>query len=191
MTMEDAEWFKRLTGRTDVAVSARDYKFYSPRHKYRRTASQAVFNIPGPTTFSGSDSSPLVNATGFRPLNEPQNQQEAPSKQHMQQLPNQPQFQPFQQAHHQIVQQSQHAAHISHLTQCTHSSHVTDITQQHQSPNMSQHLACLQSMSAGHLGGRLNLLPSSPAKFCDECGAPYLRETSKFCSECGTKRLGI
>ncbi|XP_057471797.1 uncharacterized protein At2g02148-like [Actinidia eriantha] len=30
----------------------------------------------------------------------------------------------------------------------------------------------------------------SPAKFCDECGAPYLRETSKFCSECGVKRLG-
>jgi hypothetical protein len=33
--------------------------------------------------------------------------------------------------------------------------------------------------------------PPSPAKFCDECGAPYLRETSKFCSECGSKRLGI
>lgn len=32
--------------------------------------------------------------------------------------------------------------------------------------------------------------PTSPAKFCDECGAPYLRETSKFCSECGVKRLG-
>lgn len=33
--------------------------------------------------------------------------------------------------------------------------------------------------------------PTTPAKFCDECGAPYLRETSKFCSECGVKRLGI
>ncbi|RVX11611.1 Uncharacterized protein CK203_015906 [Vitis vinifera] len=32
--------------------------------------------------------------------------------------------------------------------------------------------------------------PTSPAKFCDECGAPYLRETSKFCSECGGKRFG-
>lgn len=33
--------------------------------------------------------------------------------------------------------------------------------------------------------------PNSPAKFCDQCGAQYLRETSKFCSECGSKRLGI
>lgn len=33
--------------------------------------------------------------------------------------------------------------------------------------------------------------PTSPAKFCDECGSPYLRPTSKFCSECGTKRFGI
>lgn len=32
--------------------------------------------------------------------------------------------------------------------------------------------------------------PNTPAKYCDECGAQYLRETSKFCSECGAKRLG-
>jgi hypothetical protein len=38
--------FKRLTGRNEVAVSARDYKFYSPRHKYRRVASNLVSNIP-------------------------------------------------------------------------------------------------------------------------------------------------
>eukprot|EP00246_Nothoceros_aenigmaticus_P000204 TRINITY_DN10271_c0_g1_i3.p1 TRINITY_DN10271_c0_g1~~TRINITY_DN10271_c0_g1_i3.p1 ORF type:complete len:136 (-),score=6.86 TRINITY_DN10271_c0_g1_i3:104-511(-) len=30
-----------------------------------------------------------------------------------------------------------------------------------------------------------------PAKYCDECGAQYLREASKYCSECGTTRLGI
>lgn len=39
--------FKRLTGRNEVAVSARDYKFYSPRHKYRRVASNLVSNMPG------------------------------------------------------------------------------------------------------------------------------------------------
>ena len=39
--------FKRLTGRNEVAVSARDYKFYSPRHKYRRVSSSSVSNIPG------------------------------------------------------------------------------------------------------------------------------------------------
>jgi hypothetical protein len=35
--------FRRLTGRSEVAVSAQDYKFYSPRHKFRRVLS----NIPG------------------------------------------------------------------------------------------------------------------------------------------------
>lgn len=39
--------FKRLTGRGEVAVSPRDYKFYSPRHKYRRVASNSMSNIPG------------------------------------------------------------------------------------------------------------------------------------------------
>ena len=39
--------FKRLTGRSEVAVSPRDYKFYSPRHKYRRVASNSMSNIPG------------------------------------------------------------------------------------------------------------------------------------------------
>lgn len=39
--------FKRLTGRNEVVVSPRDYKFYSPRHKYRRVASNLVSNMPG------------------------------------------------------------------------------------------------------------------------------------------------
>ncbi|XP_072968397.1 uncharacterized protein At2g02148 [Typha angustifolia] len=186
MTMEDAEWFKRLTGRNEIAISASDYKFYSPRHKYRRTASQPTFSIPGSTAFSGSDCSPL----GSAPLNEPQNQQQSPPKQHMQQLPNQPQFHHLHQTHHQIVQQSQHTPHFPRIHQCGHNSHVPDIPPEHQPRNMPQHVPCLQSLSVGHLAGRLHLVPTSPAKFCDECGSPYLRETSKFCSECGTKRLG-
>lgn len=39
--------FKRLTGRNEVAVSARDYKFYAPRHKYRRVMSNSNSNMPG------------------------------------------------------------------------------------------------------------------------------------------------
>lgn len=39
--------FKRLTGRNEVAVSARDYKFYAPRHKYRRAVSNSNSNMPG------------------------------------------------------------------------------------------------------------------------------------------------
>ena len=37
--------FKRLTGRNEVAISADDYKFYSPRHKFRHAASISLFNI--------------------------------------------------------------------------------------------------------------------------------------------------
>lgn len=40
--------FKRLTGRDEVAVSAGDYKFYAPRHKYRRvSSSSSVSNVHG------------------------------------------------------------------------------------------------------------------------------------------------
>ncbi|RVX11649.1 Uncharacterized protein CK203_015905 [Vitis vinifera] len=65
------DMFKRLTGRDEVAVSARDYKFYSPRHKYRRVASNPVSNIPGLPTFPGTDTSPtMASAQGFRTVNE-------------------------------------------------------------------------------------------------------------------------
>ncbi|KAI3698473.1 hypothetical protein L2E82_42046 [Cichorium intybus] len=170
--IDDAEWFKRLTGRSDVAVSPRDYKFYAPRHKYRRSSS----SISGFSTFPGADnSSPMSVAQGYRSLTEPQNQQQTPSKQHMQSLPHQSQFHIVNQ-NHQSMNHGQHG-------QYSQSSHLPEI-----SSTMSQQMACLQPLT--HLAGRLHVLPTSPAKFCDECGAPYLRETSKFCSECGVKRLG-
>ncbi|CAA6662730.1 unnamed protein product [Spirodela intermedia] len=154
------QWFKRLTGRGEASISERDYKFYSPRHKFRRAPSQAVSNL----------------------LETPQqNQQQPPMKHHgqlMQQLP----FYPIQQPHHQPMHhQNQHTT--------PHFSQIAEIPLQ-SSATLPQHMACLQSLSGGHAGGRLHLLPTNPAKFCDECGAPYLRETSKFCSECGVKRLG-
>lgn len=190
MNIEDAEWFKRLTGRREVAISARDYKFYSPRHKYRRVASQSVSNIPGLAAFSATESSsPLVSPTGFHLVNEPQNQQQPPPKHHIQQLAQQPQFHTVHPTHIQCMQQSPHATPFPQMHSCTHPSHLQDIPHQHQSPTMPQHL-CMQSLSGGHVGGRLHFQLTTPAKFCDECGAPYLRETSKFCSECGTKRLG-
>ncbi|XP_057962825.1 uncharacterized protein At2g02148 isoform X3 [Malania oleifera] len=169
MPIDDAEWFKRLTGRNVVAVSTRDYKFYSPRHKYRRIASNSSSNIPGLP---------------------PQNQQQTPSKHQMQTLSHQPQFHPIQQGHHQTIHQSQHAAHFSQNHQCGPSAHLTEITHAHQSPTISQHLDCLQPLAGVHGGGRLHVMQTGLAKFCDECGAPYLRESSKFCSECGFKRLG-
>ncbi|PON60915.1 Zinc finger C2HC domain-containing protein [Trema orientale] len=187
MPIDAAEWFKRLTGRSEVAVTARDYKFYSPRHKFRRVASSSVSNIPSLTNFPASDnSSVLTTAQGFRT---PQTPQQTPCKHHLQPLLHQPQFHPVH--HNQPMHQSQHSTQYSQNHQCGPTSHLPEIGHVHHSPTMSQHIACLQPLTGGHVGGRLHVLPSSPAKFCDECGASYLRETSKFCSECGAKRLGM
>ncbi|KAI8560707.1 hypothetical protein RHMOL_Rhmol04G0277600 [Rhododendron molle] len=194
MHIEDAEWFKRLTGRHEVAVSARDYKFYNPRHKYRRAASNSLPSIPSLPTFAGTDnSSPMATGQGYRSVNEPQNQQQTPSKHQLEPLLHHTQFHPMHHNHQHPGQQNQHAAQFSHNHQCGAPSHLPGIAHVQQSATISQHMACLQPLSGGHVphvGGRLHLLPTSPAKFCDECGAPYLRETSKFCSECGVKRLG-
>ncbi|XP_028791272.1 uncharacterized protein At2g02148-like [Neltuma alba] len=73
MPIDDAEWFKRLTGRHEVAISARDYKFYSPRHKFRRTASNMMANISGLPSYPGADnSSTLSTSQGFRSVSEAQ-----------------------------------------------------------------------------------------------------------------------
>ncbi|WOK98402.1 hypothetical protein Cni_G07113 [Canna indica] len=187
--IDDAEWFKRLTGRHEVEITERDYKFYSPRHKYKR-GSHSMSNIHGLNAIPGTDnSSQVANAIGFRPVNESQNHHESSAKRHMQQSPQTSPFHPLHQAHHQNIQQSQHSTHFSHI--CTHPAHVQDLSLQHQTQTISPPLACLQSLSGGTIGERLHAMPTSPAKFCDECGTPYFREISKFCSECGTKRLGI
>ncbi|KAK2981888.1 hypothetical protein RJ640_010405 [Escallonia rubra] len=166
MRSDDADWFKKLTGRNEVAVSARDYKFYAPRHKYRRVASNSVSNIPDLPA---------------------QNQQQTPLKQNPHTVSHQSEFHLLQQSHHQPVNQSQHAVHFSQNHQCGPPSHLPEIAHSQQSSTISQHMACLQPL--GHVGGRVHVLvPTSPAKFCDDCGAPFLRETSKFCSECGVKR---
>nr|DAD36052.1 TPA_asm: hypothetical protein HUJ06_006692 [Nelumbo nucifera] len=154
LSIDDAEWFKRLTGRHEVAVSARDYKFYSPRHKYRRVASHSVSNIPGLPAFSGAEnSSAMATAPGFRPVSEP------PSKHHMQPLSHQPQFHALHQTHHQPIHQNQHAPHFSHTHQCG-PSHLPEMTHAHQSPTMPQHMSCLQPLTGGHVGGRLHVLVS-------------------------------
>ncbi|KAK1555950.1 hypothetical protein Q3G72_033801 [Acer saccharum] len=190
--IDDADWFKRLTGRIEVAISAQDYKFYSPRHKYRRITSNSMSNIPGLPSFPGADNtSTMATAQGYRSISEPQTQQHTHSKHHMQSLSHQPQFHHIHQNHHQHIHQSQHPAHFSQNHRCTPPSNLPEITHAHQSPAISQHMACLQPLTGGHVGERLHVMATSPAKYCDECGAPYLRETSKFCSECGVKRLGI
>nr|GMD20968.1 uncharacterized protein At2g02148 isoform X1 [Ipomoea batatas] len=191
MHIDDIEWFKRLTGRSEVAVSPKDYKFYAPRHKYRRVASNSIPNVPALPTFTGTDNaSQMAEAQGYHSVTEPQNSHQTPSKQHMQPTSHQAQFHPIQQSHQHHINQNQHMAHFSHNQHCGPHSHLPEIAAHTQhSGSISSHMACLQPI--GHVGRRMHLLPTSPAKFCDECGAPYLRETSKYCSECGVKRLGI
>ncbi|KAJ3672291.1 hypothetical protein LUZ60_007012 [Juncus effusus] len=227
MSMEEAHWFKRLTGRNEVAISARDYKYYSPRHKYRRSPSQPLFNIHESAAFSGSDSSPLVVSPSEYPQNnEPQNehqhqadpkqedhhthqQQEAPAQQPHQHFhpvinhsqpqtgpQNAPQFNPYihpctlvATSSHVVPSDSMPHHPLAH--NLNNSNNNNSNSNNNSNNGMMQHLACLQSITTAHLSGRVHILPTSPAKFCDECGSPYLRETSKFCSECGTKRLGI
>nr|XP_043640142.1 uncharacterized protein At2g02148 [Erigeron canadensis] len=182
--IDDAEWFKRLTGRGDVTVSPCDYKFYAPRHKYRRSGSTSGSSVPGFPTFPDADnSSPMSINQGYRSLTE----QQTLSKQHIPSLPHQGQFDIVNQ-NHQSMSHGQ-SGQYSHHNQCGSSSHLPEIGHTQGSASLSQQMACLQPLS--HLGGRLHVLPTSLAKFCDECGTPYMRETSKFCSECGTKRLGI
>ncbi|XP_027191150.1 uncharacterized protein At2g02148 isoform X2 [Cicer arietinum] len=152
VSIDDAEWFKRLTGRNEVAISACDYKFYSPRHKFRRGIS--LPNIPDITSFPGAENSTTLTTTqGFR---SPQNQQQTPSKHHLQSLPHQPQFHPILQGN-QNLHQSQHAGPYSHNHQSGSPSHLSEISHSHQ-PSISQHMSCLQSLTGGHVGGRMHML---------------------------------
>ncbi|KAL8520735.1 hypothetical protein ACS0TY_011327 [Phlomoides rotata] len=182
---EDAEWFRRLTGRNEVAVSDRDYKFYAPRHKYRRVASNSISSMP-PAFSSPENSSSMATSQGYRPENE--NNEQIQSKQHMQTLGHQAQFPLLHQGGHHHINHTPHSAQFMHAQHCVPPPQLPEINHNHQPSVMSQHTTCLQSV--GHVGGRLHVMPTSPAKFCYECGAPYLRETFKFCPECGTKRLG-
>ncbi|KAG2302057.1 hypothetical protein Bca52824_030708 [Brassica carinata] len=113
--VEDAEWFKRLTGRNEVAVSARDYKFYCPRHKHRRVNSSAC-SIHGLPTFPGMDPSTLATVSEYH---------QSIHQSHHQ--------------HHQSIYQNQHAA--THFPGQNHQCDPELSQAQHQSPSISQHMA--------------------------------------------------
>jgi len=206
MSIEDAEWFKRLTGRHEAAISERDYKFYSARHKYRRTPQNALSTVTGMPAYPNAENSSTLGAPpGLRSpytndvLNltsrsPPQHQIQHQPQHQLHCLPHQPQHQQLHQSQHQSLHQSQQAPHLSHPSHgqhCTHTSHLDDMPHaQHTSP-VPQHMPRnLQPPPGLNVGGRMLVLPTSPPKYCDQCGSPYLRETSKFCSECGAKRIG-
>ncbi|KAK9749785.1 hypothetical protein RND81_02G150000 [Saponaria officinalis] len=182
---EDAKWFKRLTGRTEVAITATDYKFYNPRHKVRRASLNASPTVSALLSYNGSSDHEFQSAS------ENPGDQVTPSKQHLVTVARQPQYQPVLLNHHQSLHHNQSATFVSCSHESGQSSHLHDIAHVHESPTLSQSMASVDPLAGSHLVGRLNMMPTSPAKFCDECGSPYVRPTSKFCSECGTKRFGI
>lgn len=88
---------------------------------------------------------------------QPQPQPQTPSKHHLQPLLHQPQYHPVHH-NHQAMHQNQHAAQYSQSHQCAPTSHLPEIGHAHHSPTMSQHIACLQPLTSGHVGGRLHVL---------------------------------
>lgn len=192
MATVDAEWFMRLTGRAEVSVSAKDYRFYCPRHKYRRAPSSSASNIPGLPAYASTDGSSVLAASGFNPITELQNpQDQCSSKHHIQPLPQQAESQSYVHANNSLACQCPHTTHFPHLHQSQYTTHTLhEVSDTNEPAMVPQQMTCMQSLNSGHVG-HLHILPTGPAKYCDQCGAPFLRETSKFCSECGVKRLGV
>lgn len=181
--VDDAEWFKRLTGRNEVAGTSRDYKFYNPRHKIRRASLNTSPTIPGFPSYQGSSD------RGFHSVTESP-RPETPSKHPVVSMTRQPQFESAKLDHHESLEQNQRTTLLSDSHESDHSPHLPDNNHAHSSHALS-HMGSVHCLAASQAICPLNMMPSSPAKFCDECGSPYVRATSKFCSQCGTKRFGI
>jgi hypothetical protein len=202
LPLEDIEWFKRLTGRHEAAISPRDYNFFSPRVKHRRPQ-HSLSNVPVLPPYSTVDANsglplpaPLRGGPQFPVPDSGSMATRSPPLQAQQQQSQQ------QQAHQQHQSHSaghllapQHASHGQHTP--THASHSVHgpLTSPHaphtqHTPHTPPHIQSPLMHSGGNSMMLVGMPPNTPAKYCDECGAQYLRETSKFCSECGAKRLG-
>ncbi|KAL6577470.1 hypothetical protein OROMI_009798 [Orobanche minor] len=155
--MDDAEWFRRLTGRNEVAISAGDYKFYAPRHKYRRVVSNSLSNMPGLPAFpSPENSSSMGTSQDYNLANE--NVEQTPSK-HVHTFSHQSQFHPLQQGHQHHVNQSPHTTHFMQSPQqCVPPTQLLEISHNQQPSAIPQHIASLRSL--GHVGGHLHLMVS-------------------------------
>ncbi|KAL2924386.1 hypothetical protein RDABS01_023051, partial [Bienertia sinuspersici] len=149
---DDAEWFKRLTGRTEVAITARDYKFYNPRHKVRRASANNSPTVPGLLSYHSNSDHEFQSAT------ESPREQETPSKHQLVTLARQPQYQPVLLNHHQSLDETQQTT----LIACTHesgqSSHLRDIAHSHESPSLSENMGSLEPLGGSHIVGRLTMM---------------------------------
>ncbi|XP_024376857.1 uncharacterized protein At2g02148 isoform X3 [Physcomitrium patens] len=173
LSPEDAEWFKRLTGRHEAQIYESDYKFFAARVKHRRAPQHSLASMP----YAGSEaatslSPPILRQQGF--------------ESHGMECQGYPGRDPGGLPAH--VLQHQHQLH--HHQQHQHSAHVQ--YQQHSQPtgHTPPHVARDMDASGMHVAV-VQHQPTGPSKYCDECGSAYVRETSKFCSECGTKRAGV
>uniref|UniRef100_A0A7C9EUD1 Zinc-ribbon domain-containing protein n=1 Tax=Opuntia streptacantha TaxID=393608 RepID=A0A7C9EUD1_OPUST len=182
--LDDGEWFKRLTGRNEVAVTSRDYKFYNPRHKIRRASLNTSPTIPGFPSYQGSSDCDFHSV-----IESPR--QETPSKQPVVSMTRQLQFESAKLDQHESLEQNQRSTLLCHSHESDQAPHLPESNHAHSLHAFSQTMGSVHCLAASQAICPLNMMPSNPAKFCDECGSPYVRATSKFCSQCGTKRFGI
>ncbi|KAH9318633.1 hypothetical protein KI387_020402, partial [Taxus chinensis] len=166
MPLTDADWYKSLTGRHEATICERDYKFFSARHKYRRTQNP-LSSVPGLPAFTNSENSTLgapglrtpytndvLNLTSRSPPQHQMQQQPQP----LQCIPHQVQHQQLHQSQHQSLQSQQtvHLSHPSHAQHCTHTSHLDDMLHVQHTPPAPQHMPhSLQQPPGLHVGNRM------------------------------------
>lgn len=133
---EDAEWFKKLTGRSEVAVTSRDFKFYNPRHKVRRAS------LNSSPTFAGYASP----------------RQETPSKHPIVSMAHQPHFEAVKVNDPESPDQNQQTTLLSHTHESGQSSHLRNNTHTHPSHALSQNMGSVHSLSGNQAMGHLNII---------------------------------
>jgi hypothetical protein len=63
MLPEDAEWFKRLTGRHDVQIYESDYKYFAARVKHRRAPQHSLSSMPVLSPFPSGEPANISPST--------------------------------------------------------------------------------------------------------------------------------
>ncbi|KAH7299907.1 hypothetical protein KP509_24G035400 [Ceratopteris richardii] len=145
LSYEDAEWFKRLTGRQEAAICEQDYKYFAPRHKYRRSHHHLTPNAPAFPNYMGVASNlPAPQTMRVFPQHQVQHQAH-----HME---CQPDHQTHSSSHPQQLQQ-----HLSLLSHPSHppAPHIGEALHAHQS-SPSQHVPQVMHLPASlHTGDRM------------------------------------
>ncbi|KAJ7552587.1 hypothetical protein O6H91_06G061000 [Diphasiastrum complanatum] len=176
LSHEDAEWFKRLTGRHEALISERDYKFHCARAKHRRAPQHGLSSLPVLQPYANAE--PLHSVTDTAHHLQYQNAELA--------------SEPMHSPHQHQAQQTSRIPHAPHPQHASHTSHLAHVTSHSPRAAHTPHIAREMQSPGLHTGlGMLVVTPPSPAKYCDACGAQFIRQNAKYCYACGTKRLMI